>query len=1322
MSQSPLVTDRQVPFGAFAPPASSPEARASDPVSSPAISAAHHHNNITPAHIPAPTAKQASQSQMTNPLLNLLKFGSNAASPQGSPQVVPTSKPEYFIGGKSPQAVSSTNHQDALLRLLTQTTARSDGTQHKFVGSTVGSLDTPTKPLPESVSATPKENSNPSLNDVKASDSSRRESPIRFFGSSDNATPTPFQPVVSPKADSSEKTGSIFTYVNPFEQLAASSPRNAKSKIPANGDRRKIKSPSPAAAHASARRKLTPSASEVLQSIETPTVGRPRDERSQIEALIGIGAPTRDAETVAKALNEVGEKVDQQVESALAKAEEKSEAREREPEIKEEEADQETLKKMRKLAHNSSIRVKEEPQKHENQTSVEESVPAPVNEEDKDVVDEAATEKNPDEWESADGDDTTGPPQDPLVVEVHQFPMRPFVSIDLIQKELAQLKMREDAVMHVARFKKEFDQADRTLATASNEFIVYGMPKTGGIRVIQQDNGTNNLLFSGTQDRIFNVAVSSAPNGTTLKSIQTIIATGVSGTVYWSTIARPDEQLTQEDMEKTGLIIPPTSSQLDSGSGGQLKTRAKKSNRHPEFFAIGRGRSIQIIFTANARNSEFVSKEGLMNTEQYFADRNLKITTGKAGKDFVFSEDDSVIASLDKAGKLRLWDIRDLVNDANDAVSLLTPIEVKTPILTFTTAHSNEKTWPTSVLFVDKMRPYTKGTALRYIVVGMKQNHTLQLWDLCLGKAVQELSFPHNSESDPICSVTYHAASGIIAVGHPARNSIYFIHLSAPKYNLPGMSQAKFIQRLANKDSTLPKAEATAIMSGVREYSFADKGQIRSVELVSSAMEAPSTPADDDDPTLFELYVLHSKGVTCLGIKREDLGWSKDSKVLHPIDAEKEGLIVIKELRELSSLSVSEHSVSTNGESQAPATPSRTKTFVKDAAKMTRPPNENRKSTPAPTEKADKKKNKQHSVVDAETVSQEEQTPSTSMSYASAIQRAASPVKSAPSATARDASQDTAQTKPVPTTDRTIPPIANGDSINVGISGDFLDKELKKIERGVSEEFNKVIGRELEALYKRFSEDKRVQDAAGAAKQDAMLRLVSSTLSENVEASLSRIIRQSIQETVIPSITDVTASAINANISKAVAQQIDGKMSAALKQALPEAISRSVQTPQILRSIAEHVTKTVTGHVEQQFSATLNKDIIPAFTNLAVSVAEKINGDTERRVREQLQQADIKHREDSVKIDQLTMLVRGLSETVQTMATAQTEFQLEILKQQQKIAEGKRTTAGQHSPTPSESASMNASPEQEELDSVTHAMNEGRFEEATVMVRRLLVS
>ncbi|KAI4179784.1 MAG: hypothetical protein L6R41_007642, partial [Letrouitia leprolyta] len=692
---------------------------------------------------------------------------------------------------------------------------------------------------------------------------------------------------------------------------------------------------------------------------------------------------------------------------------------------------------------------------------------------------------------------------------------------------------------------------------------------------------------------------------------------------------------------------------------------------------------------------------------------------------------------LDKVGRLGFWDVTELLNLDNSSASKIAPIELRTPVVTFATAPLSEKSWPTSVIFVDKLRPYTKGIAQRFVLVGLKQNHTLQLWDLCLLKAVQELNFPHDNETDAICSVAYHPASGIIVVGHPTRNSIYLIHLSAPRYNLPSMSQARFLQRLSQKDSTLPRPEATGIMSGLREYSFDTLGHIRSIDLMP--LDTNRRVADDEqNPALFELYVLHSRGVISLSVDKADLGWSSENKVLLPVDAEKERYISVKDLRELSQIAVSEPS-SVNGDNLPAATAfASTKITQREKVKPAQAtPKKSRnvrseeriteESTAAPertdtdhgaapnggTDKGEKKKRKKRDAAVAAATDPTNNGPQAGGSAANVL----AAVDAKPPAT----QPAVAQTVSKPRTGDSAPnSIPNGESVNIGISGEFLDKELQKIEQAVSAEFKRVFNQELETLYRRFDDDKRVQSAAGAAKQDAMLRLVSATLGENVEKSLSRIIEGNIRQAVVPAIVDTATSALDKKLPDIMTPQLHNTVSESVKSALPEAISRGVQNPEVLRVLSEQLTDKVGRHVERELADALGKTIMPTFQSLTTNLAQNVSNEAQGRLREQLQRAEALHQNDSVKIDQLTELVRGLSETVHAMAAAQSEFQQEILKLQQQVIRERRTSSGgsgssqRASAISRESTAMPKSPEQEALDSVSSSIAAGRLEEGTI--------
>lgn len=1120
-----------------------------------------------------------------------------------------------------------------------------------------------------------------------------------------------------PPASQSTSSKTLFTYVNPFEQLSASSPRN--------------RTPKPES------RTHTPKVEILKHGRESSPNPGPASKTRKLSGADSAGS-AREPETVADAVAEVALAVDKQVEEALAGMDKETK------DTNGKQALEETIdqKELAKAVHEVATDAKEHLADKETRREFEESMPKEIAKAIEDVVEDVAQEKVADSWESAED----SPGKDDNAVVVFNFPMRPFVSIELKKLKEPPLPIRQDNIMDIARLKKDFDQIDRNLVTVSKTFIAYALSKHGGFRLIRQDTGKYKQVFNTTKERIFNLQLCTGPPLSSSHDAETILATGVDGSVFWTTVAGHSDTYAEENLEEQGFIFPPVPAQDDNTSGGQLKTRAKKSSRHPEFFGIGRGKSIYLVWPHAARQAEYTdSKTRVCDSERYLHHRCLRIVTGKAGKDFAFSEDDTVIASLDKAGRLRFWDIRELITEGTGPnVGRIPAKEVRNPIMQLNTVAAGDKSWPTSVLFLDKERPCVKGIALRYLIVGLKQNHTLQLWDLGLQKPVQEINFPHENESDAICSVAYHPRTGILAVGHPTRNSIYFIHLSAPRYNLPAMSQAKFIGRLADKDSELPRPESTAIMSGIREYSFASKGQLRSLEMLQEPAASPESYAPDEAP-LFELYVMHSKGVTCLGIRKEDLGWSKESKVLHPVDAEATGSISINPIRLLAlTEGTSTTESSANGEAQQSTQSSRSRPTPRELVKKEPASSRSRATSQAPetasmiastlervenqqdaaraaiingSEKTEKKKKKKGGAAAADTASQvSSATKATStvpvaVSYANVAQRAKTPPPEPVKAV---------EDKKVPESEvpawatRLLGQVqASGAAPSAGANID--SESFKALETNVSAEFNKAFTKELESLYRRLDDDKRVQEAAGAAKMDAVLRLVSSTLTENVEKSMSRIVTQNLQKIILPSLSDLVGATIERRLTEILATSVQSSIPREVKQTLPHAVNLAFKDPETMRHISDMVSSKTTAHIDQQLTHVLRNTIGSSVQNITVNAVQQMAADMERRMAEQVRQAEVQRQRDAAKIDQLTNLVTGLSETIASMSAAQASFQEEILKLQRQSI---RSEGSARAPSTAQSASSSVKKSEAELEQeqITRLMSDGQYEEGTIMV------
>ncbi|KAL9618079.1 MAG: hypothetical protein Q9160_007149 [Pyrenula sp. 1 TL-2023] len=1094
----------------------------------------------------------------------------------------------------SPAGNTAGNHQEALMRLLKRSS--------------------------ESEQSRTKEDfqPRPGVENVQRSSSRNVSSPIRMFGTSESREHTPFEPPMPANAPQGENKP-VFNYMNPFEALAAASRQHT---------------PQPAANQSFSPAPETKIAEELGDS------RLPADIPKESIEMPEDAAPIK--QEIASDIKALAEELeDHPVEAAKE--------------------------------------VKEELDKPENEGALEEELPKPVAKAVKQVINDAA-EESPDKWESV-GSAEDSPADVERIVPVYNFPIKPFVSITITEMKLSKVLFREDGSIPIAKFKKAFDQLDRTLATATSKYIAYCQPKGSGIRIIRQDDGADRKLFKHTKDRIFSLSFCSTTLNGTATEVQALIGSGVSGATYYATVSNDGHNLfDQDELDTESLIFPPYPKGDENTSGGMLKTRARKSSRHPDFFGIGRGKSIHIVWPSTAMSHKYgvAGKNREVDVEKYFNDRPLKITTGKAGKDFTFSGDDTLIVSLDKVGRLRFWDIRALIREENATATRVQPVDIRTPLLTLSTANPAEKTWPTSVLFVDKLRPYVKNTALRYVLVGLKQNHTLQLWDILLGKAVQELSFPHDSETDAICSVAYHPHTGIIVVGHPTRNSVYFVHLSAPRYNLPGMSQAQLIENVVLKADTLPKPESTACMSGIRELSFANRGQMRCVDLLPTNGDAASEKSDDPTRVLFELYVTHADGVLCLPIIKADLGWNIDSKVVHPIKALENKIIALKDLK---LGGVIEEASEVNGESRVP-TPPVVKTPKKkskqqrpepavpepSAATVLEPIFNNRprdrSHSPAPARPAANiakpaevpAQPSEAGVAETKTSKKKKKSQTPASPKAPAASQAKI-IASDPIAEEMPSQDHTREAQNI--TQPSIPITSkSNETVNIGISGDWLDKELKKIEAM----FKTVLDDQMRNLYHNTHQDRIVQDEASQARQDAILRVISTTLTSNVEQSLSRMISANMQNSVVPSVTNLLTGSLGSRITEQMASTFHTLIPHQLNTQLTAAVQSAMQSPGVISQITNQVSSRIASQVENEFTEILHNTITPTFKQLAIHNAQSVADEVERRASEQLKIYQEESRAQQTRMDKILETMQGMTETLTLMSGSQVEFQAKILE------------------------------------------------------------
>ncbi|TGJ80105.1 hypothetical protein E0Z10_g8657 [Xylaria hypoxylon] len=1135
---------------------------------------------------------------------------------------------------------------------------------------------------------------------------------------SQDSTPLPHQFASSPQSkydyqspsqhshhDATHKS-SRFDYTNPFEEFDASQGKASKSSTPGTSGPvataiKIIQKPSTSAisspGNASDHKRSSAYQSPIVNTEPT----RPRPERYPSDTGRSRGSPYTTAshseriynqeeqheeeeeeeeeleydqnkETVLEAITNLAEKADLEAQGALERAEQE-EVRAQIAADLEDMVSARTDAEFQESAEAAARNISKELNKEENAEVLETQYSPEVAQAIRDIVEDTAHGPVADSWESAEADEIVVIEEPLTPVKVFNFPMKPWISITMQDSfDEPRPQFREEVILDIARLKKEFDQIDRNLVAATESYIAYGMSKAGGLRVIRQEDGKDAKLFTDTKDRVFNVAVSYTSDDGDIPPEESIIGTGISGTVYYIQIrGGGKDHLEEPHPEQYGFALPPANTQEGDAPGGILKTRARTSATHPEYFAVGRGKTISIIWPAVViqKNIFKPGHDRLVDTERLAKECALRINTGKAGKDFTFSQDDTTIVSLDKSGRVKFWDVRDLTavdmnSDVRFPMPAHTSLEIKEPLMTLNTTPEGEKAWPTSVLLLDKQRPYQKRCALRYMIVGMKQNHTLQLWDLALGKPVQEFNLPHSKESDAVCSVMYHPSTGMVVVGHPTRNSVYFLHLSAPKYTIKGLSQVDYIQKLVAKDSSIPEPDSTAVISGVREYSLANKGLLRSLDI----LESPSCSSSSEEPSLFDLYAMHSKGVTAVTIKQADLGWSKDNKVVLGVDATDGGLVKISKLKELPSTIVPEpHATEepaapikiATRSSAKEITPSHTasSTFGQEVHKRTG-------ESSAPHLQIERKE----SDIPVTPVNQldksEKKARKKREKAAAAAAAAAAAEKLAAENTQSNVSSNSPRGDNMPTTKNAEPRATTEPSLQQTMSVESVQSAVRQISTGLSEKLTAVITHELKDHRGKVESEFRNRSDSYAKSQKELLELVSSVLNENTQAVLSRTITDQFEDSVVPHLSNLITKTIETQIDSKLGGKVSHSVNNQLQKTLPHAVTHALQKADLTKSISERLAASVALDMEESFRETLVSSITPIFSDLAVSASRSLIQDVQRQTTEQIQDFEQRHIVDTQKIDQLTALVSKLSDTVGEMAAAQTQFQEQLLQMQ----------------------------------------------------------
>ncbi|KAH9842849.1 uncharacterized protein C8Q71DRAFT_224221 [Rhodofomes roseus] len=218
-------------------------------------------------------------------------------------------------------------------------------------------------------------------------------------------------------------------------------------------------------------------------------------------------------------------------------------------------------------------------------------------------------------------------------------------------------------------------------------------------------------------------------------------------------------------------------------------------------------------------------------------------------------------------------------------------------------------------------------------------------------------------------------------------------------------------------------------------------------------------------------------------------------------------------------------------------------------------------------------------------------------------------------------------------------PTVIGDS-PLGVA---LTKEMRKVEENLHTRIGRLIGKELDKQHQRLEDARAHEQAEDFARQEKILKLISTELSKNTQRVVEMAVKNEVQNSVLPSLENITKTEVKA----ALGNQISKGLSESFKQNLPTEIERMLLRPEISSQIARNVSNAVSPVIERQVKETVTKNLIQVYQQQSNMMHQELSREIHNEIMGLKQ--DVKGWQEAAFRSQEGM-IRELDQTVRSLA------------------------------------------------------------------------
>ncbi|KAF8163142.1 hypothetical protein B0H34DRAFT_764448 [Crassisporium funariophilum] len=162
-------------------------------------------------------------------------------------------------------------------------------------------------------------------------------------------------------------------------------------------------------------------------------------------------------------------------------------------------------------------------------------------------------------------------------------------------------------------------------------------------------------------------------------------------------------------------------------------------------------------------------------------------------------------------------------------------------------------------------------------------------------------------------------------------------------------------------------------------------------------------------------------------------------------------------------------------------------------------------------------------------------------------------------------------------------PKADAAIINDSSLGQALSREIKKTEESLHNRIGRLIGKEMDKQHQRFEEARLHEQAEDFARQEKILKLISTELTRNTTRVVEMAVKSEIQNSVLPSLENITKSEVKAALN----DQIGLSLVDVINRSLPVEMEKLLLRPNISNHFANILSTALTPMVEHHIKEVL---------------------------------------------------------------------------------------------------------------------------------------